>query len=136
MSQDEVLQLLTKHARGLTKEEVISVVGVEKGVSKTVKDEKEITPKDQIAALKELNKRYVDLDKFKFEKEYKNKQLDHNIETDKKRLELEEKKYNTDSTDEDNKRAIREFIEATKADEEELDELFEEELNDNKTEEE
>jgi hypothetical protein len=71
-----------------------------------------------------------------FEMKLKEKEFEHRKEMDKKRLELEEKKYNTDSTDEDNKRAIKEFIEATKADEEELDELFEEELNDNKTEEE
>lgn len=113
MSQNEVLELLTKHARGQTEEEVISVISIEKGITKTTKDKKKIVPGDQISALKELSKRYLDVDKFMFDKRYKKKKMDHDIELDKKKLELEEKKLVQEDT-EDNTKAIKEFIEATK----------------------
>lgn len=53
-SQDEVLELLTNIARGIEKEEVLSMCG--DGCQEII--EKEVTAKDRVKALELLGKRY------------------------------------------------------------------------------
>ena len=57
-SQNEILELLTKHARGQTTEECLNVVGIGDHCSEVVSNEKVIVPKDRIKALELLGKRY------------------------------------------------------------------------------
>ena len=55
------------------------------------------------------------------------RQLDHNIEIDNKKIELEEKKLNTDTKNEDRVKAIEEYLEATRPNKEFLDSVFDDE---------
>jgi len=56
--------------------------------------------------------------------EQKQKQLDHNIATDNKKLELEEKKINNDESSEEKEKAIKEYLKATRPSKEFIDSVF------------
>lgn len=123
MSQNEVLELLTKHARGQTKEECLNVVGIGDHCSEVVKTEKQISAKDQIKALELMAKRFVDNNKLRLDRS----KFEHTKKIDNKKIELEEKKLNTDTKNEDRVKAIEEYLEATRPNKEFLDSVFDDE---------
>jgi len=104
--QNEILELLTKHARGQTEEEVVNVVGIGDHCSDTKKDKKKIVPKDQIRALELLSKRYYDdkllaleKEKFKFDKHNKNAKFEQDKQVHADKMTMEEKRLKNDDID-------------------------------------
>ena len=116
MSQNEVLELLTKHARGQTKEECLNVVGIGDHCSEVVKTEKQISTKDQIKALELIAKRFIDKEKFRLDRS----KFEHTKKIDNKKIELEEKKLNTDTKNEDQQKNIDYFVDKLLGKKEEL----------------
>lgn len=85
--------------------------------------DKELENKIKIDNKEVDHKQWIEIEKLKLQ----HIQLEHNIEMDKKKLELEEKKINTEDEQNKNLDTIKEFLNSTKINKEELEVLFDEE---------
>jgi phage terminase small subunit len=76
-----------------------------------------------------MDKHRKDFDKNKLQ--IQTEQLQHNKEIDNKKIEIEEKKLNSENSIKDTHKAIKEFLDATRPNNEELENLFDDGCDEN-----